>query len=199
MREIFFATTSVAKVSSLERAFEPYGIVPKQVNIELPELQTFDIEAIVRHKAEAAFDYLKKPVIVQDSGFSLSAWPGFPGPFAKFVLNTIGLEGILHLAKDRERTCEFQEYLAYHDGSMIRCFESKSVGVLTNEPRGVLPKDALSGLWQVFVPRGYEKTIAEMTEGERSVWRKERGNTSAVLFAEWFSNHEIARNKKARL
>ncbi len=193
MLVVDFATSNAGKVKSLQRVCERYGIEVRPVEFDLPELQTVDLHAIARGKAIAAYEKLQEPVIVQDSGFFLSAWGGFPGPFAKFALNSMGLEGFLALAKAKPGPCEFQECLAFYDLATHRdrkpvFFDSVIRGSLASEPRGTLQPDSWSALHLVFIPENQKKTIAEMNEGERAHWRRARGDNSAELFAQWYSS-----------
>ena len=74
------------------------------VALEIPEIRSNDIAEIARGKARYAFDQLKIPLLVDDTGFFIDALGGFPGPYAAYVLNSIGNTGILRriLAKRRQ-------------------------------------------------------------------------------------------------
>lgn len=189
MREVRLVTTNPGKVHSFERNLRPYDISVRPVRLELPEPQVTDLQIIARTKALHAYKEVGKPLIVQDTGFSLSAWNGFPGPFVKFAIQTLGVEGFIALVAGKSRECEFRECIAYYDGDRLRFFESSVPGSLSLEPQGVLPSFAWSELWRIFIPKGYAKTLAEMDEDDRNLWRKERGSTSTVKFAEWFVAH----------
>jgi inosine/xanthosine triphosphate pyrophosphatase family protein len=53
--------------------------------MDIPELDSQDLIAISQDKAKKAFEKLKKPLIVDDSGIYFDEYPGFPGPLAKRV------------------------------------------------------------------------------------------------------------------
>lgn len=190
MKEVNFATTNKGKIASVQRVCENYGITVVSVRLNLPEPQTTDLREIARVKVLEAHRLTRCPIIAQDTGFFLSAWNDFPGPFVKFALDTMGLEGFMTLAKERSGECEFRECLAFYNeisSPYPKIFESVIKGTIAPEPRGVLPPDAWSKLWLIFIPEGCTKTIAEMTLNERSEWRQNRGNQSTQLFAEWYS------------
>ncbi|OGZ07523.1 MAG: hypothetical protein A3D65_06055 [Candidatus Lloydbacteria bacterium RIFCSPHIGHO2_02_FULL_50_13] len=186
---INFVTTNKGKVASLERTCKPLGISITHVSMELPEPQVSDLRVITEHKAVAAYREVKAPLIVQDSRFFLEAWRGFPGPFVKFTLDTLGIDGYLALVSGRSHKCEFSECLAFTDGTGLTFFESTIPGSLAYERKGVKHPDAWSELWEIFIPEGWTKTIAEMTLEERAKWRQQRGDTSASLFANWYNGH----------
>jgi len=44
------------------------GLSVEAKNIDIPEIQSLDIEAVAREKALAAYNALKRPVVVDDTG-----------------------------------------------------------------------------------------------------------------------------------
>ncbi|MDP3981947.1 MAG: non-canonical purine NTP pyrophosphatase [bacterium] len=192
MKTIRFATTNRGKAESMRKVLAPYDIELLQVDIELPEFRTADIRMIAEGKVRFAHEQINMPVIAQDSGFLIFSLNGFPGSFVKFVLETIGLEGLLELMRDKPRQCEFREALAYWDGGEDGpiFFEDVIPGFLTEKPRGDLPRDAWSALWLLFIPEGQKKTLAEMTPEERNQWRDAHARGSEGKFADWIAERK---------
>ena len=186
--QISFVTSNNGKVASLRRVCEPLGIKVNQVSLELPEPQVSDLRVITQHKAEAAFKEVQGAVVVQDTGFYLEAWPNFPGPFVKFTLDSLGIDGYLTLVEERSRECEFRECIAFFDGDQVSFFESKIPGRLATSRQGIKHPEAWSELWEIFIPEDFDKTIADMTDKERADWRSRRGDGSASLFARWYAD-----------
>ena len=80
---------------------------------------------------------LKTPLIVDDTGFSIDALNGFPGPYAAYVLNTIGNTGILKLMEGvTDRRARFTTAIAYADEQGIQVFTGTIEGRITTSPRG---------------------------------------------------------------
>ncbi|MFL2916607.1 MAG: non-canonical purine NTP pyrophosphatase, partial [Nitrospinia bacterium] len=46
---------------------------------DLFEVQSPDLDVVVRHKAQQAYESLQYPVMVEDSGLLFHAWNGLPG------------------------------------------------------------------------------------------------------------------------
>ena len=65
--------------------------------LELPEVQSLDFVEVVRGKALAAAQTLRCPVLVEDSGLSLAAWNGYPGPLTKWVTRSVGEAGLARM------------------------------------------------------------------------------------------------------
>ena len=149
-----------------KEAGEILGIPLEQVEVEgLFEIQTQDLDELVRHKAQQAFDALQCPVLVEDSGLVFSAWKGLPGALVKWFENTVGCEGMLkmlHTFDDRSATAIC--CLAIHDGDNIQVVRGEVRGVIARNIRG----GNGFGCDVFFIPDGYEKTYAEMLPEEKN-------------------------------
>jgi inosine/xanthosine triphosphate pyrophosphatase family protein len=66
--------------------------------LDLPEIQSLDMLEILRGKAAAAWEALRRPVVVEEAGLELAALNGFPGPLVKWMLQAVGAEGIARTA-----------------------------------------------------------------------------------------------------
>lgn len=190
MREIYFATTNNGKVASLRSILDAKGIVVVQAPLELPEPRVNSLEAIATEKARYAFDSLNQPCLVSDSGFFIKALNGFPGTFVNYALETIGIEGLLKLTEGKKRRCDFRDCLAYMDGTLQEpvLFNSRVPGALVEEPRGKKHPYHWSALTTIFIPQGYDKTQAEMSEEEYSAWRESSYRRAYLKkFADWLS------------
>lgn len=204
-KEVHFVTTNVGKFNTFvsDLALAGYDIEVIHENIDLPESRN-NIYQIATDKARAAYETIKKPVIVIDAGLYIPALNGWPGPFVNEALNKLGIEGILKLLEDKPRglglrRCVFVNCLAYCDETLKqpKIFESRAEGILTVAPRGKIEKGKESKSWSnldlIFIPEGESKTLAEMKEGnEYEIWRRRRLETKescTAQFAEWFLNH----------
>lgn len=108
----------------------------EHVPLSCPEFRDPDVSKIAMEKARYAFQHLKRPLIVDDTAFCIDALNGFPGPCAAYVLDTIGMEGILTLMKGREdRRAFFETAIAFADESGIKIFTGRVEGRIVL-PRG---------------------------------------------------------------
>jgi len=134
----------------------------EHVNLECPEFRHSDVGEIAKGKARFAYDHLRRPLIVDDTAFSVKALRGFPGPYAAYVLDTLGYQGILRLLEgEGERGASFETAIAYADGAGIRVFRGLIDGVITRSPRG---REGF-GYDPIFEVDG--KTLAELTLEEK--------------------------------
>ncbi len=193
--KIYFATKNMGKVNSVQAALSQYGIELIQVQIELPEPRSYNLMEIAREKVKFAFEQIKKPCIALDAGFYINSLNGFPRSFVNLALETIGLKGMLKLVEDLARDCEFRNCLAYLDETMEEpvYFESDVRGRLSMSPSGEYNESYhWSKLFQIFIPYGKEKTLAEMSFKEYNEWRSLLySNSFATRFGEWVSKRVI--------
>ena len=188
--EIFYATTNKGKMNSMQREFDRYGWTVKQLDIDIPEPRSSDVQEIAEHKIRFVYQQIQKPVLALDAGFYINSLNGFPRAFVNFALETVGLEGIIKLVEGKSRKCEFRAALSYMDQTFEKpkTFISQTKGTLSYEPKGIKQDHHWSELALIFIPEGSDKTIAEMNKKEYTEWRKIsiEKESSARKFVEWF-------------
>ena len=142
------------------------GVPLDQVKVDgLIEIQTQNIDELVYHKCQQAYDSLKCPVLVEDSGLLFNAWDGLPGPFIKWFECTVGCEGMLKMLQTFEdRSAIAVSCFAIFDGIDIKIARGEVKGNIATEIRGS------NGFgWDVFfIPKGYKNTYAEMDFEEKN-------------------------------
>ncbi len=187
---IYYATTNNGKIHSLQREFEPLGVKVLQLSLELREPRTDDVVEIAMGKAEEAYQIKQEPVVAHDAGFYIASLNGFPRAYVNFALQTIGLEGIVTLVSEKDRSCEFRQCLAYLDKNLAEpeIFIGKVPGQISEKERGEIQDHHWSELSRIFIPEGSDKTLAEMTYEEYMDWRKisREKDSPARHFRDWY-------------
>ena len=124
MKEIYFVTHNKGKIASASRQLE--GVNFKIFEYELDEPRSDDIKYISKYKVMESYKLVNKPCISLDCGFWIDELGGFPKAYVNFALDTIGIDGILKLMKNKEnRKCRFTECLSYYDGNELYQFMGK--------------------------------------------------------------------------
>jgi XTP/dITP diphosphohydrolase len=117
---------------------------------------------IAREKARYAYERLSRPLIVDDTGFCISALAGFPGPYAAYVLDTIGIAGILRLMEgEKDRSAWFETAIAFADADGIRVFRGRIDGKIV-DARGT------GGFGYDPIFQVGDRTLAEIPLAEKS-------------------------------
>jgi len=162
-REIFFVTSNDHKFEEVKEILKDICDL-KRINIPFLEIQAKNFESVVIHKLSQAIAlYPNKNIIVEDSGIIIDAISknrAFPGPYAKDMYESLGLERILKMLENEEnRNAKMVAYVGYYDSEIknIRIFSGEVKGRISNDIKG----ERGFGYDPIFIPDGYEKTFAE--------------------------------------
>lgn len=181
LKEIYFASSNSNKYREIEPILSQYGIASYFVKMSLQEIQSESVRRIAKAKSTNAFEYLQKPVIIEDDGFYISSLNGFPGQYSSFVYKTLGNQGLLKLMENRtDRKAYFLSVIAYNDGRTLKMFTGKT--------QGMLSRLATNGGWgfdPIFVPRSTTKTYGELSQLNRKSVFSHR-HKSVVKFSKWY-------------
>jgi len=93
-------TSNPGKVREYQRSFDGLGIEMVHLKIPYNEIQSSDLEEVVRKGMEELKSQGISDFIIDDTGLFINCLSGFPGVWSAYVQNTIGNEGILKLMKD---------------------------------------------------------------------------------------------------
>ncbi len=96
----------------------------------------------------------------------VDAWGGFPGALTKWLMSSVGNEGLLRMLSeddDRSARAVCVVALAAVDGT-VHTFRGEVRGTVAQEPRG----GGGFGYDPVFVPGWSQATYAEMGEGKNA-------------------------------
>ena len=164
LEDLLFVTSNLGKLREaeavLERTLDHHAL-------DLPEIQTLDLAEVVRSKARAAWEHFRQPVLVEDTALELAGLGGFPGPLVKWLLESVGPEGICRIAtcfSDSGATARC--LVCATDGSAEVFGEGAIEGSIAAAPRGA------SGFgWDsAFAPSdGGGLTYGEMGEEEKNL------------------------------
>ncbi len=136
----------------------------RHIKMDLPEIQSLDVEEVVRHKADAAYSIVGEPVLVEDYSLRFFALGHLPGPLIKWFTKSLTMQQICDLIKPgQSRLAVTHVAMGYCNADGAHVFTGERQGHISLAPRGpqVWGPDA------IFIPDGWERTWAEMSEDER--------------------------------
>ena len=172
-------TSNPGKVKEYQHSFEGLGIEMVHMRVPYDEVQTSDLEEVVRKgmtelKSKGISDFM-----IDDTGLFIDRLNGFPGVWSAYVQKTIGNEGVLKLmggACDR--------------GAVFKCCIGCSIkgkdiivtgtcgGVITEEERG-----AEGFGYDPIFSHDRKRTFAEIPTDEKN-GISHRGNAVRLLVKE---------------
>lgn len=189
-----YVTGNYGKYVSVKEYFENNNIDIKYLNYDFEELDVNDIEAISHKKAIDAYNILKTPCFVADTGFYIEDYPnnpGYPGALVKRSGISTDIDALLETMKNtKNRNCKFIDCLTFYDGDEFHTFYGISEGSLARLKKGSQTKKAKSNLWYVFIPKNCHKTLAQMSNKE-FLNRNDEHTSATEEFIKWYKNYYI--------
>lgn len=179
-----FVTTNLHKFEEAQNLLANFEISIAKLDVEAIEIQDDHLENIAKFSVLDAVKNCGLPVFVEDAGLFIESLNGFPGPYSKYVLQTLGLNGVLKLMEDiNNRNAYFKSVICYGGPKEEpTCFLGKVEGKISSELHG----DSGFGYDPIFVPsEGDGRTFAQMSLTEKNLYSHRA--RALKLFAEWFS------------
>ncbi len=133
-------------------------------SIDLEEIQSLNLEEIVKSKAMSAYAKIKAPVLVEDVALVFHSMGKLPGPFIKWFRKELTNEGLCRLLDGKDRKCTSTVCYGFCDGEDVKFFEGTMEGLVSDSPRG----DNSFGWGPIFIPDGFQKTYAELSNEEQA-------------------------------
>ncbi len=193
-KSLAFVTGSASKMRELQAACRPFGIKIEQLELPVDEIQSDNAEDVAIKKAKEAYRLAGagRPVLVNDSFWSILALRGFPGAYMDSVASWFRPEDFLKLMEGKsDRDVVLTQTWVYYDGKRPKIFTQEFRGTIANVPRG----KGLS-IDQIVFLAGDTKTIAERNSSASpddaigaptpSANPKE---SAATTFAGWYNMH----------
>jgi len=171
--KVYLVTGNPQKVKIAKAALAPFKIKVGQLELETPEIQSFDVEEVAKYSVKYAAEKTGKAVIKGDFGMHIEALNGFPGPFVKFINKWLTAEKFIRLYQEEaNKKAYFIDALGYCEPKKEPvCFVTKTYGNLLTAPQG----DNGNMVDSLFIPDGFQKTIASLSEEEMiKLWSNDR-------------------------
>jgi len=161
--DLVFVTSNLGK---LREAQEVLGEKVEHQALDLLEIQSLELEEVVRHKARSAYQRIGRPVLVEDTSLELAGLGGFPGPLVRWLLVSIGPAGISRMAHafpDPRAVVRCMACAA--DGDEEICGLGVVRGLIAEAPRGRKG----FGWDSIFIPDGGDgKTYGQMSAARKN-------------------------------
>ena len=157
--KIRFMSGNQNKIQEVHRILAPVGVEIVPVSRKIEELQTQDVDALVRDKLIKAFHEIGRPLFVEHTGLYLRGLNDLPAGLTQIFWDRLEADRFTDLvaALDDDKVTA-KTVLGYCDGHKMHLFEGAIEGTVPRIPAG--PKGFQ---WDcVFVPDGHTKTFAEM-------------------------------------
>lgn len=163
-RTIRFLTRNDGKFAEL-KALLPTGYELVRDMTEVHELQTDDMDELVKDKILKAFKRLRRPLIVDHTGLAFDLMNGFPAGLTSVFYDKLNANGIADLiGKSANRKVTAITLIGYCDGRRKKIFRGEVRGSVAERPLGA---DGFQ--WDtIFIPEGHTHTYAELGQAKKN-------------------------------
>lgn len=170
MRIRFFSNNRF-KIAEVQKILKPIGIEVVPISKKIDEIQTTDMEALVRDKCLKAFHLIGRHVFVEHTGLFIDQLNQFPGGLTQIFWDTLGPDRVSELyGQGKDPRVVARTRIGYCDGRRIHQFEGEVSGQIALEPRG-----SRDFQWDcIFVPDGYAQTFAELGDVKHEISMRRR-------------------------
>ncbi len=169
-------TSNPGKVREYQKAFDDMGVEMVHLHIPYDEVQTSELEEVVKKGMEEIRSKGIRDFIIDDSGMFVNALKGFPGVYSAYGQKTIGNAGILKLMENIEdRSAVFRCCIGCDINGKTIIVTGECNGFITDSERG---NDGF-GYDPIFSPDG-KRTFAEIGVEEKNTM-SHRGNAVTLL------------------
>lgn len=188
MNRLIFATNNSHKLqevsSMLSGLFDITDLSQTDFSGDIPETaETLQGNALM--KAKYIFNILEENCFADDTGLEVEALGGEPGVYSARYAGTPvnsqkNIDKLLKKLKNIDnRTASFRTVIALIFEGQTHFFDGTVKGTITTEQHG----DKGFGYDSVFVPEGYDRTFAQMTDDEKnSISHRSRAVAKLVDF-----------------
>jgi XTP/dITP diphosphohydrolase len=193
--KILIATNNEHKIGEIKEILNKLSsnlalefITPLDLNIDIEPEENFDtLEENAKIKAVEFYSISRIPTIADDSGLEIAELNGMPGVysarFAEAHNDQANRNKVLELLKNiKNREAKFRTVIVFYDGTEIHYFVGECKGIIIDVERG----SNGFGYDSIFVPNGFEKTFAEMTQSEKN--SISHRNKAVIKFCQWIIN-----------
>lgn len=162
---IRFLTKNTGKFAELKQLLDSKRFRLIRDSTEIHELQTKDMDALIRHKVLTAFERIRHPLIVDHTALQFDLLNGFPSGLTSVFYDTLGNGGIASLiGSSANPKVTAVTLIAYCDGKRIHSFRGEARGTIASAPRGTYGFQ-----WDaIFVPHGYDRTYAQLGQKKKN-------------------------------
>lgn len=169
------------KILEVERILGPAGVSVVPVDRKIDEIQTHDVQALVRDKTLRAFAEIGRPLFVEHTGLELEGLNGLPGGLTQVFWDSLEADRLVRLASGlSSRKVIARTTVGFCDGRRLRTFNGEIAGTIAKSPRG--PR---AFQWDcVFVPDGHRQTFAQMGERKDGISMRRKALDALVRHLE---------------
>lgn len=164
--KIYFLSSNPHKITEVSKILSLNFVEIEGCNVKISEIQSNDMESIVRDKVIKAYEKIKKPLFVEQTGLYIEDFGNLPGGLTQIVWDSLQADKFCDFFGKRINTkAKAVTKIGYCDGKNILTFSGEIIGCIVDTPRG-----DRNFQWDcVFQPEGFDQTFAELGDEKNNI------------------------------
>lgn len=160
MKQIRFLSNNACKTKEVSEILKTLDVDVIPIARKIEELQTDNVNHLVKEKALKAFKMIGRPLFVEHNGLFIDKINQLPGGLTQVFWDKLQADKFAELfgADVGESKAKAITTICYIDGKNTHIFDGEVEGSIISVPKG-----DRNFQWDcIFVPDGYDQTFAEM-------------------------------------
>lgn len=164
--KIRFVSKNDFKIKEVQTMLADAGVEVVAAKYSINEIQTEDVDSLVRDKLLKAFRIIGRPVFVEHTGLYIKSLNDFPGGLTQIFWDKLQADKFSELfGNGTDTKVVAKTIIGYCDALKIHLFEGAIEGTISKEPKG--NRDFQ---WDcIFIPDGFTETFAEMGDRKNEI------------------------------
>lgn len=152
-------SSNASKIQEVKSIIEAVGVKIIPINQKIEELQTEDVDRLVKDKVTKAFCSIGRPLFVEHTGLYLDGLNDLPAGLTQIFWDKLEADNFAALVRGLGNSSVIaRTVIGYCDGKQILFFKGEVAGRVSDTPKG--PREFQ---WDcLFIPAGHTQTFAEM-------------------------------------
>lgn len=165
MLDLYFMSSNRLKIGEVQRILSSKNIKISGCSLKINEIQSDSMCDIVIDKALKAYQILRRPLIVEQTGLRITDFGNLPGGLTQVFWDALQADKFCQFFSTGSTEVTAETVIAFCDGKQIYTFTGSIKGNIVEKPRGCRDFQ-----WDcIFQPIGYDETFAEMGEKKNSI------------------------------
>lgn len=167
MEKLYFVTGNRKKFKEMAEIIKKDGIHLDMYSMKIHEIQTDDIEELIKKKAFEAFKEIRRPLLVEHTMLKIDAFHQLPGPQTNYIYSRLGYQTIVEF-------CEYKNQFGAYAESVICYCDGKKYVTASAKERGQVRREIEEGCdaldWDIIF-----QPDSDDTEKKRHSWSMRAG------------------------
>lgn len=134
MEYIYFVSNNQNKYEEMKKLFDLSKIELAQYKMKIEELQTEDMNKLIKNKALVAYKELRRPVLVEHTTFCIKAFGDLPGHQAEYFYAHFGADNIVDFCKYKNEFAAYTEsIICFCDGKKYKIGRGREDGFIATK------------------------------------------------------------------